>query len=119
MATILVIDDDTLMIEVIQDVLELGAHHVIAATTPEQGIALAHDAHPALILCDNRLVKGNGFQILEAVQHLEIPFVFVTGSSDALTRLDAQESGATDFLSKPFKPEALIEIVNKNLHVGV
>jgi DNA-binding response OmpR family regulator len=114
--TILVVDDDQSIMEVIQMVLE-GEGYQVETSLDEDCFPLPEDNLPDLILLDLLLLGRDGREIC---QHLKsnqatahIPVIMLSAHSDA-DRV-ANMSGADDFLEKPFDVDALINIVEKHL----
>ena len=70
-----------------------------------------------LIVSDVRMPEMNGFDLLDRVKHSRknsrTPFVFVTAIDDYESRKAAQSLGATDYLTKPFNEEEVVNILSK------
>jgi phosphoribosyl 1,2-cyclic phosphodiesterase/ActR/RegA family two-component response regulator len=116
MKTALVIDDDaTYRREMYRLLLEAGWRPLEAANG-EDGVAMAIQHQPDLIICDLLVSQFNGFQLCRMLraqrQRIRQPIIVVTSSSGYPTdRLNALEVGADRYLVKPFKQEALLRIL--------
>jgi len=90
------------------------------AMTGSDGITVAIDDQPALILLDNRLPDSSGEQILRQLAATPataaIPVVILSGDSDPATINELLAAGAADFLAKPFDIHELLAIVGRYLH---
>jgi CheY-like chemotaxis protein len=91
-----------------------------AAMTGGDGVRVAIDDQPALILLDNRLPDASGKQVL---RHLAatpataaIPVVILSGDSNPATVDELLAAGAADFLGKPFEASQLMAIVGRYLN---
>ena len=117
-ATILIVDDQMTNIMLLESILQnAGYKHVHATQDPTQVVNLYKELNPDLICLDIRMPELNGFQIMGQLkiihQHAYLPILVLTAEEDRETRLRALESGAKDFLHKPFdKIEVLMRIRN-------
>jgi diguanylate cyclase (GGDEF)-like protein len=111
-STVMMVDDDPMMLEVVQTFLEeAGYTSFVTTSQPLEALALIEQRQPDIVLLDLMMPKMNGFQILEALrehEHLRYtPVIMLTAESDPEARLKALELGATDFLTKPVDPSEL------------
>ena len=120
-AKILVIDDETDFIELIQYHLRKTGFEVLAAETGTHGLALVRRHAPDLVLLDMALPDVDGLSICEIIRRdsatARIPIALVTAMSGEIPRANALESGADHFLPKPFTRETLCDCVQKALRV--
>ena len=112
-ATIMMIDDEPLMMDVIQGLLEeAGYNNFIAVSDPQTAMRQIKSADPDVVLLDLKMPKVSGFDILKEIRISEslkyLPVVVLTSSTDAQNKLSALECGATDFLGKPVDPSELV-----------
>ena len=116
MATILIVEDSQTERQVLRKMLERGGHLVIAATDGVEGIAMARQNNPELILMDVVMPGQNGFQTTRqlsrdpATQH--IPIIIVTTKDQETDRVWAKRQGASDYLVKPVKEEKLLPLID-------
>ena len=119
MATILIIEDEDVQRLGLQRSLESAGYTVLSAADGLSGIEMAKNFSPDLILCDIEMPGLNGFQTLQALKAdertKELPFVFLTGSSDAMAGKLGKKLGAEEFIEKPFSFSKLLAIVTTRL----
>ena len=113
---ILVIDDEELICRMAEEVLS-RLYRVVTVSSGEEGIILAQEENPALILLDVNLMSMNGFDVIRALQSVEetaeIPVVFMTADDSGEAEVKGFRSGASDFIRKPFVPEVLMSRVHR------
>lgn len=119
MAKILVIEDAEYLAQGIARILELEGHEVLVARTGREGIELALEHKPDLILCDLALPEVDGIGVLQAVRHTEelasVPFIFLTARIGSAEARAALQAGADDYLTKPITGQALLQIIRHHL----
>lgn len=119
MAKILVIEDAEYLAQGIARILELEGHEVLLARTGREGIELALEHKPDLILCDLALPEVDGIGVLQAVRHTEelasVPFIFLTARIGSAEARAALQAGADDYLTKPITGQALLQIIRHHL----
>lgn len=110
-STVLIVDDDPLMVLMLKDTLQAEGVRVLTATESESALRLARQEHPALILLDMVLPGLDGLGVCrllraEADPHLrDVPIVMLTGEKFRERDLvEAFAAGVTDYLTKPIKP---------------
>lgn len=117
-ATILIVDDQMTNILFLKSILQNAGYTKIHSTQdPTQVVSLVKEVNPDLICLDIHMPQINGFQIMGQLKIIRkdmfLPILVLTTEEDRETRLRALESGAKDFLQKPFdKIEVLIRIRN-------
>lgn len=120
MSTILVIEDEPAILDIIYDILESEGFLVMGATDGPEGIAIATDQRPDLILCDVGLPSMGGYEILQQLRQqpetLAIPLIFLTAYSSPQDIRRGMELGADDYLTKPFVAESLIRAIHTRLN---
>lgn len=112
-ATIMMIDDEPITIEVLMEFLEeAGYHNFVSTSDPRDALSLIETERPDVILLDLMMPHVSGFDILNVMRAdkktRHIPVIVLTSSTDAETKLKALELGATDFLAKPVDSSELI-----------
>jgi CheY-like chemotaxis protein len=123
MKKILVIDDDSACRKQICELLIEDRFEVVEAANGKDGIRLAKECHPDVILCDLEMPNGNDCEVLARLHDdrrtAEIPAIVYTGTVDELLLQEVQRLGATAFLPKPFKFRDLIQAITVELwHLG-
>ncbi len=113
--TILIVDDEPLMRLSIVDALEAVGHDVRAAATGTEGIEEARRREHDLVITDLRLPGADGLAVLKAAKearaHTEI--VVITAHGSVETAVGAMKLGAFDYITKPFKMDELLLIVER------
>jgi len=116
---ILVIDDDAKMRRQMAALLAAEGYAVVEARNGREGVALARQEKPALVLCDITMPEMNGHRVLEALRTdaatAHLPFVFLTGWSEREDVRTGMNLGADDYLVKPVEPADLLAAVATRL----
>ena len=102
--TVLVVDDDANVLDVIASMLEdLGCEVVCAASAPEALAMLASNEKISILITDINMPGMDGLQLLGEIKqrHPGLPVMMVTAYGDDERRLRASEYGATEFITKP------------------
>jgi CheY-like chemotaxis protein len=118
---VLIIDDDTWLLELLTASLEDSGFDVTALPTSDEAYALLRKFIPDVILCDINLETSTmgGFTFYEKVQELKniqsIPFVFLTGLTDETLIRTGKELGVDDYLMKPISEQTLVSALRGKL----
>lgn len=114
--TILVVDDDADIIELITVYLEAEHFEVLSAHNGEEAYRLFQSNTVDLILLDVMMPQMHGFQFIKQVRKdSDIPVLFLTARIDVADKILGLQLGADDYIEKPFNPLELIARVNANL----
>jgi CheY-like chemotaxis protein len=119
MPTILLIDDDPDFVEATCAVLESVPYRVLVAQSGREGLALAREARPDVIILDVIMPGEDGFQTLEALQAdptmARIPVMILTSLSNNLSAASMGKANADveNYIDKPIKPAELLRLVAK------
>lgn len=116
-SSVLIVDDDREMCVLLARKLSRSGYSVSAVHSSEEAIGLLRKAAFDLVLCDLRLPGLDGFGFCSRVHesHPDLPVVMVTGHGGVELARTAMQNGATDFVTKPIKLDALSMLVEKNL----
>ncbi len=107
--TILVVEDDPVMADIIRGALEHAGYRVATAETGEEGIAEAQQLGPHLILLDLMLPLRSGWETCHALRaRADTPIIMVTARRSEEDRLRGFSEGADDYIVKPFSPRELV-----------
>lgn len=127
--TILIIDDDIDLVEIIRVTLENEGFRVIDAQTGDRGLALALDQDPDLILLDVMMGKvDEGFQVAYELRSKDVtaetPILMLTAVADQTgfdfdPKRDKDFLPVNEFLEKPISPRNLVDMVRKHLPTSV
>jgi len=114
-ARILVVEDNPKNLKLVRDVLEHDGYDVIAATTGEDGVRLAADSAPDLVLMDLQLPGIDGAEALRRIREGEhnsqVPVVAVTAFAMHEDRDRAYSSGFDGYVEKPISVRTLRQVV--------
>ena len=113
--TILIVDDEPLMRLSIVDALEAVGHDVCAAATGTEGIEEARRRDYDLVITDLRLPGADGLAVLKAAKEVraQTEVVVITAHGSVETAVGAMKLGAFDYITKPFKMDELLLIVER------
>ncbi len=110
--TILVVDDERDILDLLVHHLESGGFSVITAETGEEALAQARTRHPAAILLDVMLPDFQGTDVLRLLRQepatRSIPIILLTARGEEVDRVVGFELGADDYVVKPFSPREIV-----------
>ena len=105
---VLIIDDDEELNDLLKAYLEKLSYKVIASVNPVDGIELALNEMPDLIILDVMMPELDGFEVCTLLRKkIDIPIIMLTARGDVTDRIVGLELGADDYLPKPFEPREL------------
>lgn len=114
--SILVIDDDSFILQLIQNILQPEGYDVIVAADGVYGMTLMRDAKPDLVLLDIMMPGPDGYQVLESIRkHSDVPIIMITAKLDVDSIKQAVDLGADDYVKKPFTPAELVARIHAKL----
>ena len=109
---VLVVEDERDIVELLRYNLAKSGYHVMAALNGEEGLRLAHQNPPDLVILDLMLPGMDGLDVCRALkgdpQTAGIPIVMVTAKGEEADIVTGLELGAHDYICKPFSPRVLI-----------
>ncbi len=109
MRTILLVDDDVELTEMLAEYLSLEGFEVSCTYDGESGAEEAISGNYAVVVLDVMLPKLNGFDALRRIrQHSQVPIIMLTARGDGVDRIVGLEMGADDYLPKPCNPRELV-----------
>jgi CRP-like cAMP-binding protein/CheY-like chemotaxis protein len=116
---VLIIEDNIDIRENVVEILELASYQVFEAADGKQGVELAQEHKPDLILCDIMMPELDGYGVLYLLsknpETSNIPFVFLTAKAERLDLRKGMDMGADDYLTKPFDGVELLNAVESRL----
>ena len=114
---ILVCDDDPVILRLLQVNLELEGYDVLLANHGEEALQVAQTQLPDLIILDIMMPRMDGYQTVAALKANEstrqIPVVFLSAKAQASDIERGKEQGVADYLTKPFDPSDLVDVVER------
>ncbi|VTS03370.1 response regulator with -like aaa-type and dna-binding domains : Response regulator with CheY-like receiver, AAA-type ATPase, and DNA-binding domains OS=Singulisphaera acidiphila (strain ATCC BAA-1392 / DSM 18658 / VKM B-2454 / MOB10) GN=Sinac_7189 PE=4 SV=1: Response_reg: Sigma54_activat: HTH_8 [Gemmata massiliana] len=121
MPRVLMIDDEPeLLQKLVRHALRDGPAELLVARSATEGLALAANAPPDVVLLDMHLPDGTGLDVFRRLRAADrrTPVVFITGSAGTDTAIEAMKEGAFDYLFKPVELEQLKRVVAQALEVS-
>jgi CheY-like chemotaxis protein len=121
-ARILVVEDNAANLELVRYLLTHGGHSVIAATDGAEGVALALQERPDLVICDLQMPVLDGYQVLAQLrarpETAALTVIAVTAFSMPNDRQKVMTAGFDGYLSKPIEPERFVAQIEAFLPPG-
>lgn len=119
MKTILLIEDDTVIRENTAEILELSDYKVLVARDGKEGVQLALQHKPDIIVCDIMMPSLDGYGVIHMLQKKpetqNIPFIFLTAKIERDEIRKAIQMGADDYITKPFTETELLAAIEVKL----
>ena len=116
MQTILVVDDEPQIVQLVRDYLEHGGFNVLAAADGPAALRTAATQHPDLVVLDLGLPGLDGLDVTRSLRRNgAVPIIMLTARADESDKLVGLELGADDYLTKPFSPKELVARVRSVL----
>jgi len=115
---ILLVDDDSEIIDSLRIALESQGHTVLVARDGNQGLALAEREQPQLIILDMMMPKRSGFLVLERIRRNQVSnarIIMITANEGSRHKAYAEMLGVDDYIRKPFAMDRLLESVQRLL----
>ena len=108
--TLLLVDDDPMIVESLAPLLERSGFHVLLASNGEEALSKVQSHHPDVIVMDVLMPRMNGRETLRRMRKSNIwtPTILLTQVGEASERATALEEGADDYLNKPFHSQELL-----------
>ena len=123
MKTLLLIEDTTSILENLTEFLELEGYRVLATASGKEGVAMAKQFLPDLIICDVLMYEMDGHEVLRELlltsATCDIPFIFSTSLSEKQDCEASLAMGADGYIVKPFEPEGLLNLIETWLRNGI
>ncbi len=119
MKNILIVDDEQDIVESLKFVLETAGYNCYTAFDGEEGLRLAKEIMPDLIILDVMMPKINGYKISRLLKYdskyKNIPILMITARSQEEDKLIGEETGADEYITKPFDLDDVLKQVEKYL----
>ena len=116
MSTVLIIDDSATEVHMLKSILEGAGYATLAARSGEEGVEVAKQELPDVILMDIVMPGLNGFQATRQLHKndatRDIPVIVVSTKAEETDRIWALRQGACEYLVKPVNDQALLSAVN-------
>ena len=116
--TVLVVEDDPAVRDVLTEMLETAGFRVVAAGDGMEGLDAMDKARPDLVVSDISMPRMDGYRFYEEVRarRVDVPFIFLTGKGDEDEIREGRRLGVDDYLVKPVHEADLVVAVRARLH---
>jgi DNA-binding NtrC family response regulator len=120
MAKLLIIDDERAIRSTLREILEYENYDVEDIDNGIDGLEMIKKGNFDLVLCDIKMNKMDGMEVLEQAQIIkpDLPFIMISGHGTVETAIEASKKGAFDFISKPPDLNRLLITVRNGLDRG-
>jgi CheY-like chemotaxis protein len=119
MPTVLVIEDEAPLRANLARILSAEGYQVVVAADGDEGVQRVRETRPDAVICDILMPRLDGFGVLAALRSrpetAAIPFIFLTASADKVDLARGLQSGANEYVTKPFKSADLLAAVRRLL----
>ena len=116
---VLIIEDDSIVLNNLGYIFELEEYKVIKATNGIDGLEKAIQELPDIIVCDISMPGMDGYQVLESLktnpETFSIPFIFLTARVDKADQRMGMKLGADDYITKPFEADDILTAIRTRL----
>lgn len=116
---VLIIEDDKKNMKLLRDILQVNGYKVLEAYNGLDGVEMAIDKLPSLILLDWHMPEMGGNEVISVLRNnpktLDIPIIVVSALAMPESILDFRESGCDDYITKPINVPIFLEVVNRYL----
>ncbi len=116
---ILVIEDETSVKGFIRELLENNKYIVFTASDGKEGLQLARELKPDLIVCDIMMPQMNGYEVIKGLKEdpvfINLPFIFLTAKAEITDFREGMDLGADDYVTKPFRAASLLKTIENKL----
>ena len=115
---VLLVDDDVEIVESMKTVLESKGYEILVARDGNQGIVLAEQENPDLVVLDMMMPKRSGFLVLERLRRsrpVPMRVIMITANEGSRHKAYAEMLGVDDYIRKPFAMDRLLESVQRLL----
>src|SRR5262252_886162 len=111
--TVLVVDDEPQIVQLVRDYLEHGGFAVLGAGDGPTALRIARTQHPDLVILDLGLPGLDGLDVTRSLRRDgAVPIIMLTARGDESDKLVGLELGADDYVTKPFSPKELVARVS-------
>src|SRR5579885_3648556 len=116
-STIVVVDDDREMANVLVEILSSAGYRALAANSGAEALNLVRREYPELVISDLRMVGMSGHQLLLELKRIapNLPVIIITAFGSIQTAVESMKIGAFDYITKPFSNDELLLVVARAL----
>ena len=117
--TVLVVDDDPLILRVVATVLDLEEFEVVTARSGREAIEVLDGSSPHVVVADIMMPEMDGFELCEHIRqdprYAKLPIILLTARDSDVDRRRGTEVGGDAYITKPFSPLELIDEIDRLL----
>ena len=114
--TVLIVDDEKTIVDMLQYNLEKEGYHTLEANDGEEAVKIALEQKPDLVLLDIMLPKMDGLAVCKRIrQTMNIPILMISAKDEEIDKILGLELGADDYITKPFSVRELMARVKAEL----
>ena len=118
-AKILIVDDETRIVDILQYNLRKEGYETISANDGETGLKLALTENPDLVLLDLMMPGLDGYEVCSRIRKVsQVPVIMLTAKAEEADKVMSFELGADDYITKPFGVREMLARVMANLRRG-
>ena len=120
MRTILIIDDDQMILMILKQTLTKAGYRILTAISGEEGINQLANSQTDLVLTDYLMPGMTGIEVLSVIKqnHPAMPVIMLTAHGDIALTIKAIQLGAEDFIEKPIHSRELVEVIKRTLEIS-
>ncbi len=119
MSTVLIIDDEKLIVKATELVIRLSGYNVISSFDGVEGLKTAREKKPDLILLDIMMPGIDGWSVLKELKSdpatQQIPVIIFTAKEYIRGKESSLSAGAVDYITKPFETSELLQAIHKHI----
>jgi two-component system, cell cycle response regulator len=112
---VLLVDDDPLILEVLSTILDLEEFDVVTASNGRKALAAVDASRPDVVVCDVMMPEVDGLEVCRRLKSdpatVDLPVILLTARDRPEDRRAGEEAGCDAYLTKPFSPLQLIDII--------
>jgi len=116
---ILVVDDEPPILRLMEFILAREGHQMLVAVNGEEALAQVAEHKPDLILLDIMMPRVDGYEVVRRLRadpdHASIPIIMLSAKAQDADVQKGVDVGVNEYVTKPFSPPHLVEVVNKYL----
>ncbi len=120
MRTILIIDDDQMILMILKQTLTKAGYRILTAISGEEGINQLANSQTDLVLTDYLMPGMTGIEVLSVIKqnYPAMPVIMLTAHGDIALTIKAIQLGAEDFIEKPIHSRELVEVIKRTLEIS-
>ncbi len=114
-----IVDDDPVMGIRLESQLSDAGYHVEYSSSADEALEKIHQTRPDIIISDVVMPRMDGYQLCKIIRKnnetKHIPVIMLSGNDGFFDKVRGRMAGSTEYVTKPFKPKMLLELVKKHI----